>query len=95
MVKKMLGKTEIIINGFYFEKVDGIRTLKSVFVLDTDNNKSIEIPVLNDANIDKEKLAKELLENYRKKVVAIIDITNDIKRQNSNYVDLGFVGIKY
>ena len=91
----MLSETEIIINGFYFEKVEGIRTLKSVFVLDTDNNKSIEIPVLNDANIDREKLAKELLEHYRKKVMAIIDIRNDIHRPNSNYVDLGFVGIKF
>mgnify|MGYP001140783073 CR=1 FL=1 len=90
----MLFETEIIINGFYFEKVDGIRALKSVFILDTDNNTCIEVPVLNDENINREKLAKELQENYRKKVMAIIDIKNDIKRPNSNYVDLGFVGIK-
>jgi len=90
----MLFETEIIINGLNFEKVEGIRTLKSVFILDTENNTCVEIPVLNDANIDKEKLAKELLEHYRKKVMAIIDIKNSVIRPNSNFVDLGFVGIK-
>jgi len=90
----MLFETEIIINGFYFEKIEGIKTLKSVFILDTENNKCIEIPVLNDANINKEKLAKELLEYYRKEVAVIIDIRNGINRPNSNYVDLGFVGIR-
>lgn len=90
----MLCEGEVIINGLSFEKVEGIRTLKSVFILDTDNKKCIELPVLNDENIDRWKLAKELLEHYRKKVIAIIDIRNDIHRPNSNYVDLGFVGVR-
>ena len=94
MVEKMLFETEIIINGLNFEKVEGIKTLKSVFILDTENNTCIEMPVLNDENIDKEKLVKELLEHYRKEVVVIIDIKNDSNRLNSKYVDLGFVGIK-
>jgi len=94
MVKTMLGETEIIIGGFYFEKVEGIRTLKSVFILDTKDYSCMEVPVLDDPDVDKEKLAKELPDYYRKEVVAIIDIRNDINRPNSNYVDLGFVGIK-
>lgn len=93
-MKKVLFETEIIIAGFKFEKIDGRRTIKSVFMLDVKDGDCMEVPVLNDADIDKEKLAKELLEYYRKEVVAIIDIKNDIYRPNSNYVDLGFVGIK-
>ncbi|MBE3092041.1 MAG: hypothetical protein IMZ60_01965 [Actinobacteria bacterium] len=91
----MIGETEkIIIGGFKFEKVDGIRTIQSVFIQDAKDGDCIEVPVLNDAGINKEKLAKELLEYYRKEVVVIVDIKNNINRPNSNYVDLGFVGIK-
>lgn len=94
MVKKMIFETEIIIGGFKFEKVDGIRTIQSVFILDIQDSSCMEVPILNDAEIDKEKLAKELLEYYRKEVVAIIDIQNIADKPYSNYVDLRFVGIK-
>ena len=40
----MLFEAEIIINGLNFEKFDGIRILKSVFILDTDNKTRIEVP---------------------------------------------------
>jgi len=89
----MLYEAEIIIGGFSFEKVKGVRTLKSVFVLSIDNKTSIEVPVLDDESIDKGKLAKELIEYYRKKVKAIIDIKNAGIMKNRNFVDLGFVGV--
>ncbi len=90
----MLSETEVTIAGFKFEKIDGKRIIQSVFLLDTERGNCIEIPVLNDENIDKVKLTKELLEYYRKEVVAIIDVRNSINKSNKNYVDLGFVGIK-
>jgi len=91
----MIFETEkIIIGGLTFEKVNEIRTLKSVFVLVAKDGSCMEVPVLDDENIDKEKLAKELLNYYRKEVVALIDMQNDINRPNSNYVKLWFVGVK-
>jgi len=91
----MLGETgKIIIAGFTFEKVDGKRTIKSVFILDAKDGDCIEMPILDDKSIDKEILEKELIEYYRKEVIVIIDMKNVINRNNSNYVNLGFVGIK-
>jgi len=90
----MIGKTNVTIAGFKFEKVDGRRTIQSVFILDSKEGSCMEVPVLDDINIDKEKLAKELLEYYRKDVVAIIDIENDFNRPYSNYVNVKFLGIK-
>ena len=91
----MIGETgKIIIAGFTSEMVDGMRTIKSVFILDAKDGDCIEVPISEDNEIDKEKLTKKLLEYYRKEVVAIIDLRNDINRSHSKYVDLGFVGIK-
>ena len=54
----------------------------------------MEVPVASDNDINKEKLAKELLNYYRKDVAALIDIENDSNKLYSNYVDIRFVGIK-
>ena len=85
---------KVVIAGFTFEKIDEIRTIRSVFIIDANDGNCIEVPIVNDDGISKEKLEKELMEYYRKEVVAIIDIKNDINRPNSRYVDLGFVGVK-
>ena len=91
----MLGKTgKVIISGLTFTKVNGKRTVQSVFIQDSKDGDCIEVPVLDDKSIDKEILEKELIEYYRKEVIVIVDMKNDINRPNSNYVDLGFVGIK-
>ena len=91
----MLGETgKIIISGLTFEKVDGRRTIQSVFIQDAKDGDCIEVPISEDHEIDKEKLTKKLLEYYRKEVVAIIDLRNDMNRPNSNFIDLGFMGIK-
>jgi len=94
MVEKMIGETEIIIGGFKFEKVDGIRTIQSVFILDVKEDSCMEVPVADDSDIDKEKLSKELLDYYRKEVVAFVDIQNINNKPYSNYVDVRFIGIK-
>lgn len=90
----MIGETEVTIDGFKFEKIDGKRIIQSVFLLDIEGGNCMEVPVADDPDIDKEKLAKKLLEYYRKEVVAYIDIKNDINSPNSNYGVLRFVGIK-
>ncbi len=90
----MISEAEVTIGGFKFVKVDGKRTLQSVFILDAKEGSCTEVPIVYDINIDKEKLAEELLDYYRKEVVAFIDIQNDPDRPNSSYVNLGFVGIK-
>jgi len=90
----MIFETEIIIGGFKFEKVDGRRTIQSVFILDVKEGSCMEVPVVNDTDIDRKKLAKELLDYYRKEVVAFIDVQNDCSRPGSNYVKVKFVGIK-
>lgn len=90
----MIGETEVTIAGFKFEIVDGRRTVQSIFILDAKDGSSMEVFILNDADIDKEKLGKELIEYYRKEVVMVIDIKNDINKSNSNYVDVRFIGIK-
>ncbi|MCL5772383.1 MAG: hypothetical protein M1479_08945 [Actinobacteria bacterium] len=90
----MIGETDIIIDGFNCEMVDGKRIAQSVFLLDTEKSNCMEVPVLDDNDIDKEKLVKELQENYRKEVVVFIEIKNDYKRPNTNYVIVKFIGIK-
>ncbi len=94
MVKKMISEGKVTIGGFKFEKVDGRKTLHSVFIQDAKEGSCAEVPIVDDINIDKEKLAEELLDYYRKEVVVFIDIQNDPDKPNSNYVDLGFVGIQ-
>lgn len=89
----MIGEGKVNIGGFKFEKVDGRRNIQSVFIQDVKEGSCAEVPIVDDINIDKEKLAEELLDYYRKEVVVCIDIKNDPDRPNSNYVDLGFVGI--
>jgi hypothetical protein len=88
----MICEGKVNIDGLNFEKIDGKKILKSIFILDIENNKCIEVPILDD--IDKEKLAKELLDCYRKEVVACIDIKNDHNRPNTNYVIVKFIEIK-
>ena len=90
----MIGETEVTIAGFKFEKIDGKRILQSVFLLDIENCDCVEVSVASDVDIDKEKLAKELLNYFRKDVVVFIDIKNDHNRPNSNYVNVRFIGIK-
>jgi len=91
----MLGETgKIIISGLTFEKIDGKRIIQSVFLLDIEDGSCIEVPVASDVDTDKKKLAKELLNYFRKDAVVLIDIQNDLSRLNSNYVNLRFMGIK-
>ena len=90
----MIGEAKVTIVGFKFKKVGGTRTLKSVFIQDDKKGDCMEVSIKNEANIDKEKLANELLEYFRDEVVVFIDIQNDPDKSNSNYVDLRFVGIK-
>jgi len=85
---------KIIIAGFTSEIINGKRTIKSVFILDAKDGDYIEAPISKDFEIDKEKLIKEIIELYRREVIAIIDLKFDVKRSNSRYIDLGFVGIK-
>ena len=90
----MICKGNVTIGGFKFEKIDGKKTLQSVFILDIEKSECMEVPIADDNDIDKEKLEKELLDNYRKEVVAFIDIENDFKRPKSNYVNVRFIGLK-
>ncbi len=90
----MIGETEVTIAGFKFEKIDGKRTIQSVFLLDIERGNCMEVNVSSDADIDKEKLAKELLDYYRKDAVVFIDIENDLNRTKRNSVNVRFVGIK-
>lgn len=90
----MTGETKVIISGFKFEKIEGKRILHSVYLLDTLNGDCIPVPISNYFNVDKEELAKELVNLFRSEIVAMIDVQNDPKRPNSNYVNVSFVGIK-
>ena len=54
----------------------------------------MEVPVSGDADIDKEKLTIELLNNFRKDAVVFIDIKNDPKGQYSTSADVRFIGVK-
>ena len=88
----MICEGKVIIGGFKSEKIDSKKILQSVFILDIEKSECMEVTVADD--IDKEKLAKELLECYRKEVVVSIDIENDPNRTNTNYVIVRFVGVK-
>jgi hypothetical protein len=90
----MIVEAEVTIAGFKFEKIDGEKTLQSVFILDIENSSCIEAPIKNDFNIDKEKLSKELIGYYREDAVVVIDVDNDPDRPDTNYVIVRFVGIK-
>lgn len=91
----MIGEAEkITIAGLTFEKAYGARIIKSVIILNAKDGDCIEVPISKDFEIDKEKLTEEILEYYRKEVIAIIDIKFDVQRSNSRKIDLGFVGIK-
>ncbi len=90
----MISETNVIIDGFNCEMVVGKRIAQSVFLLDIEKSNCMEVPVLDNNDIDKEKLVKELQENYRKEVAVFIDIKNDYKRPNTNYVIVRFVGVK-
>ena len=90
----MIGETNVIIDGFNSENVNGKRIAQSVFLLDIEKSNCMGAPVLDDNDIDKEKLVKELQDNYRKEVPVFIDIKSDYKRPNTNYVIVRFVGIK-
>ncbi len=90
----MICEAGVTIGGFKFKKVDGIRVIQSVFIQDAKKGSCEEIPVSDNNDIDKEKLAKELHKYFRKDVVIIIDIENIPDRLNSNYVDVRFVGVK-
>jgi hypothetical protein len=90
----MIGEIKVTIAGFKFEKIDGKRIIQSVFLLDIEEGNCIEVPVSSDANIDKEKLAKELMDYFRKDVVVVIDVDNDPDRPDTNFVIIRFVGIK-
>lgn len=90
----MIGESEVTIAGFKFEKIDGKRIIQSVYLLDALNGDCIEVSISDDIDLDKEKLAKELLSYFRKDAVVSIDIQNDLSRPNSNYVNVSFVGVK-
>ena len=90
----MIGEAKVNIAGFSFEKIDGKRIIKSIYLSDIENGSYTEIYVPSDTNTDKEKLAKELLNYFREDAVVLLDIQNDLSRPNSNYVNVRFVGIK-
>ena len=88
----MICEGKVTIGGFTSEKIDGKKILQSVFIMDIEKSECMEVTVADD--IDKEKLAKELLDYYRKDAVVFIDVQNDLSRPNSNYVNVRFIGIK-
>ena len=88
----MICEGSVTIGGFTSEKIDGKKILQSVFILDIEKSNYMEVTVAD--NIDKEKLSKELLNYYRKEVIAYINITNCKDKPDSNYVVIRFVGIK-
>lgn len=90
----MICEIEVTIAGFKFEKIDGGKNLQSVFIIDIEKSNCFEASIADNTDIDKEKLAKELINFYRKEVVACIDIVNDPDRPDSNFVIVRFVGIK-
>ena len=57
----MICEGTVTIGGFISEKIDGKKILQSVFILDIEKSECMEVPIADDGNIDKEKLAKELL----------------------------------
>ena len=90
----MIGEAKVNIAGFKFEKIDEKRIIQSVYLLDIESGDCLPVSISNDINIDKEKLAKELVNCFRKDVVAIIDVKNDYKNWLSGKVYINFVGIK-
>lgn len=52
------------------------------------------VSISNDIDVSKEKLAKKLVNCFRKDVVAIIDVQNDLKNTLSGKVYIYFIGIK-
>ena len=85
---------KIIIAGFTSEIIDGVKTIKSVFLLNPKNGRCGEVPISKDYEIDQEKLAKEIFKYYRKEVIAIIDLEFKDYRPDVNFVDLRFVVVK-
>ena len=87
-------KTEmspVIVAGFRFENIEGKKELASVFLLEKE--KSCREYLIADG-VDKDKTFKELIQNYRKEIKPIIDLKEDYRRPDSNYVIVKFVGIK-
>ena len=87
-------ETKVTLAGIKYERIDGKRVLQSVFLLDVKEGVCHEYLIADDIEIDKEKLAIELIENYRKEITVIIDIKNDYRRPNGNFFITKFVGIK-
>lgn len=90
----MIGISTVTIGGITFENTDGERILKSVFLMDVNKSECAEYLVSDDENIDKDKLAEDLLKYYRKEVTVFIDITSRDYKPYSNLVDIKLVGIK-
>jgi len=88
------GTTEAILAGIKYEIIDGKRVLYSVFLTDVENGTCVEHLIAEDRGIDKEKLAIELIENYRKEITGIIDVKDDYRRPEGYYYITKFVGIK-
>ena len=82
------------IAGFKFEKIDEKRIIQSVYLLDIESGDCMEFHISNDIDIDKEKLAKELVNCFRKEVFVIIDIENDLNNFLSGKFYIYFVGVE-
>lgn len=90
----MIIEAKVIIYGFKFDKIDNRRIIKSVYLLDIEKSDCLEFYVSEDIDIDKEKLAKELVKYFRKDVDVLLDMQNDFKNPFSDRVYITFVGIK-
>jgi hypothetical protein len=82
------------IAGFKFEKIDEKRIIQSVYLLDIESGDCLPVSISNDINVDKEKLAKELVKYFRKDVNVLLDIQNDLNNFLSGKIYIYFVGIK-
>jgi hypothetical protein len=90
----MICEGKVNIGGFNSERIDGKKIIKSVYLSDIENGNHVEAFVPDDLDLDNEKLAKDLMDYYRMDAVVFVDIQNDPRRPNTNYVNVSFVGIK-
>jgi hypothetical protein len=90
----MIFEAKVTIAGFKFEKIDNIRIIQSVYLADIENGDYLPVPVSNNIDVDKKKLAKELVNCFRKDVFVILDMQNDLNNFLSGKVYIYFVGIK-
>lgn len=90
----MIFETNLINAGFKAKNIGGKRDILSVFLLDLKDGRSYELLISDNIKTGRKSLDIELRNSIRKEITAIVDIDNDSKRQNTNYVTIRIVGIK-